>query len=58
MNRHPSSLESPPIEPGEYMVQGFIGDCWRRLTWSGDGFYARGWSHKQRWYRWRPVPAG
>lgn len=55
MNRHPSSIESPPSEPGEYLVQGHIGDCWRLLTWAGDGFYARGWIHKQCWYRWRPV---
>lgn len=55
MNRHPSSPHEPPEEPGDYMVQGHVGDCWRKLRWTGDGFYAPGWNHKQRWYRWKPL---
>lgn len=55
MNRHPSSTHEPPEEPGEYWVQGHIGDCWRLLRWAGDGFYQAGWNHKQRWYRWKAV---
>ena len=54
-NRHPSSTAEPPDKDGEYLVQGFPGDEWRRLKWVGDGFYARGFSFKQLWYRWRSV---
>jgi hypothetical protein len=54
-NRHPSSTQDEPKEKGEYWVQGFHGDEWRRLKWVGDGFYARGFSFKQLWYRWREL---
>lgn len=56
MNRHPSSVQDPPDVVGDYMVQGHLGDCWRRLHWSGEAFYAPGWPQKQRWWKWKPVP--
>jgi hypothetical protein len=56
-NRHPSSRAEPPEKPGEYLVQGFPRDDWRRLHWSGDGFYARGFSFKQLWWKWKDVNA-
>jgi hypothetical protein len=52
--RHCAATQDEPEEEGEYMVQGFPGDCWRRLRFV-DGHFLSGMT-RQQWYRWKPVP--
>jgi hypothetical protein len=52
-NMHPLSTQLPPEATGLYEVQGFPGDDWRRLRWSGEGFQSG--LTKQLWWKWRPV---
>jgi hypothetical protein len=50
--RHCGATQDEPEEDGAYLVQGFPGDCWRRLQFVGGHFYCG--MTRQQWYRWRP----
>lgn len=52
--KHCQAEQDEPESEGWYLVQGFPGDCWRRLFFM-DGHFLSGMT-RQQWYRWKPEP--